>query len=109
RWWQILVVIGGSVVLVAVMLFLTGWVARRFHFGRADAVAIRFCGTKKSLATGLPMAAVLFANQQIGLIVLPLLVFHQIQLMMCAWYAARLSRENPAISSADDSLGASPR
>ncbi len=75
RWWQILVVIGGSLVLVAAMLFLTGWVSRRLRFSRADAVAIQFCGTKKSLATGLPMAAVLFANHQVGLIVLPLLVF----------------------------------
>ncbi|WP_299569569.1 bile acid:sodium symporter family protein [uncultured Williamsia sp.] len=109
RWWQILVVIGGSIVLVAAMLFLTGWVSRRFQFSRADAVAIQFCGTKKSLATGLPMAAVLFANQQVGLIVLPLLVFHQIQLMICAWYAARLSRQDPATSSAGDSRSASPR
>ncbi|GAA2059968.1 bile acid:sodium symporter family protein [Williamsia deligens] len=109
QWWQIVVVIVGSIALVAAMLALTGQVGRRFRFSRADVVAIQFCGTKKSLATGLPMAAVLFADQQIGLIVLPLLIFHQIQLMMCAWYAARLSREEPATSSADGSPHASPR
>jgi sodium/bile acid cotransporter 7 len=50
-------------------------------------VAIVFCGSKKSLASGLPMATVLLAGQSVGLIVLPLMLFHQIQLMVCAWLA----------------------
>jgi sodium/bile acid cotransporter 7 len=45
------------------------------------------------MATGLPMAAVLFAGQPVGLLVLPLMIFHQVQLMMCAWLAARYGRE----------------
>ncbi len=93
QWWQVLVLIAGSIVLVAALLWLTGFVGRRLGFDRADTIAIQFCGSKKSLATGLPMAAVLFADQRIGLVVLPLLVFHQVQLMMCAWWAGRLSRE----------------
>ncbi|GAA1459109.1 bile acid:sodium symporter family protein [Williamsia maris] len=93
QWWQVLVLIAGSIVLVGALLWLTGFVGRRLHFRRADTIAIQFCGTKKSLATGLPMAAVLFSGSNVGLIVLPLLVFHQIQLMMCAWWAGRLSRE----------------
>ena len=93
QWWQVLVLIAGSVALVGFLLWLTSRVARLLHFDRADEIAIQFCGTKKSLATGLPMAAVLFSDSQVGLIVLPLLVFHQMQLMMCAWWAGRLSRE----------------
>ncbi|MBT0567772.1 bile acid:sodium symporter family protein [Williamsia sp. CHRR-6] len=92
RWWQVLVLVAGSVVLVAGLLWLTSRVARRLGFDRADEIAIAFCGTKKSLATGLPMAAVLFADSQVGLIVLPLLIFHQVQLIMCAWWAGRLAR-----------------
>ena len=35
------------------------------------------------------MASVLFAGQSVGLIVLPLMLFHQIQLMVCAALARR--------------------
>ena len=48
-----------------------------------------FCGSKKSLASGLPMASVLFAGQSLGLVVLPLMLFHQLQLMVCAALARR--------------------
>ena len=51
-----------------------------------------FCGSKKSLVTGIPMANVLFAGQAVGLIVLPLMVFHQIQLMACAALARHYAR-----------------
>ncbi|MBV7412910.1 bile acid:sodium symporter, partial [Dermabacteraceae bacterium TAE3-ERU27] len=52
---EILFLIGFSIVLVAFMLWLTRWVAARLGFDRQDQIAIQFCGTKKSLATGLPM------------------------------------------------------
>ena len=51
--------------------------------------AIQFCGTKKSLATGLPMASVIFGGASLGLLILPLMIFHQVQLMVCSWLAAR--------------------
>ena len=76
-------------VILAAMLWFTWWLAHRLGFSRADAIAIQFCGTKKSLATGLPMATVLFAGQPIGLIMLPLMVFHQAQLMACSALASR--------------------
>ncbi len=82
-----------SVLLVLLMLWLTRFTAEKLGFDRADMIAIQFCGTKKSMATGLPMAAVLFAGQPVGLLVLPLMIFHQLQLMMCAWLAARYGRE----------------
>lgn len=80
------------IAILAFMLWLTWWAAHRLGFDRADAIAIQFCGTKKSLATGLPMAMVLFAGQPIGLIMLPLMVFHQAQLMACSALAARYAR-----------------
>lgn len=91
--WQIIVLVVLSVLLVLFMLWLTRWSALRLGFNRADMIAIQFCGTKKSLASGLPMAAVLFSAGTVGLIVLPLMIFHQIQLMMCSWLAGRYSRE----------------
>jgi sodium/bile acid cotransporter 7 len=42
-----------------------------------------FCGSKKSMARGIPMADVLFAGQLCALL-LPLMLFHQLQLMVRA-------------------------
>lgn len=73
-----------SIVLVAIMLWLTRFTALRLGFNQKDMKAIQFCGTKKSLATGLPMASVIFGGASIGLLILPLMIFHQVQLMMCS-------------------------
>ena len=51
-----------------------------------------FCGSKKSMATGIPMATILFAGHAVGLIVLPLMLFHQAQLFACAVLAQRYAR-----------------
>ncbi|SDF01181.1 bile acid:sodium symporter family protein [Pseudonocardia oroxyli] len=83
--------VGTCVVLLAVVLAITWFVPRRFT--RADRITILFCGSKKSLASGLPMAGVLFSAGQVGLLVLPLMLFHQIQLMACAVIAGRLARQ----------------
>ncbi|WP_298131201.1 bile acid:sodium symporter family protein [Micropruina sp.] len=80
-------------VLLAAMLWFSRWLAQRLGFNRADVIAIQFCGTKKSLATGLPMANVLFAGSPIGLLVLPLMLFHQAQLMACGSLAARYAKQ----------------
>jgi solute carrier family 10 (sodium/bile acid cotransporter), member 7 len=81
-------VVLNAALLAAVLLATTG-ISRLFGFTRADEITIVFCGSKKSLASGLPMASVLFAGQSLGLIVLPLMLFHQIQLMVCAALARR--------------------
>ncbi|MET9885698.1 bile acid:sodium symporter family protein [Streptomyces sp. NPDC006430] len=79
-------------VLLTVMLLVSWYGARRLGFGRADRIAIQFAGSKKSLAAGLPMASVLFGAQA-GLAVLPLMLFHQMQLMVCAVLARRRARD----------------
>ncbi len=78
--------------ILAIVLCATALAGRALGFSLPDRIVIVFCGSKKSLATGLPMAAVLFAGQPIGLIVLPLMVFHQIQLVVCAALAQRYAR-----------------
>ncbi|WP_227981825.1 bile acid:sodium symporter family protein [Nocardia spumae] len=89
---RLLAVVGVAIVLLAVVLGVTTGVARLFGFDRADRIVVIFCGSKKSLATGLPMATVLFAGHPVGLIVLPLMIFHQIQLITCAALAGRWGR-----------------
>jgi sodium/bile acid cotransporter 7 len=78
--------------VLGVTLLATDLGARLLGFDRADRITIVFCGSKKSLASGLPMASVLFAGQGVGLVLLPLMLFHQIQLMAGAWLARRYAR-----------------
>lgn len=85
-----------SIVLVAFMLWLTRTVALKLGFSHKDSIAVEFCGTKKSLASGLPMASVLFPGAGLGLLILPLMIFHQVQLMMCSWLAGRYARQAAA-------------
>jgi solute carrier family 10 (sodium/bile acid cotransporter), member 7 len=84
---------GIDALLLVAVLSLTSLAGKLFSFDREDRITAVFCGSKKSLASGVPMAGVIFAGQPIGAIVLPLMLFHQIQLMVCAWlariYAAR--------------------
>lgn len=79
-------------VILAVMLLLTWYGGKALRFGRADRIAIQFAGSKKSLAAGLPMASVLFGAQA-ALAVLPLMLFHQMQLIVCAVIAKRRAQD----------------
>jgi sodium/bile acid cotransporter 7 len=85
--------LGGTLVVCAVVLGLalcaTLFAAKQLGFDRADRITIVFCGSKKSLASGIPMAKVLFAGHAVGTVVLPLMLFHQMQLMVCAVLAQR--------------------
>ena len=74
--------------LLAVVLLITFSVGRAAGLPLEDRITYLFCGSKKSLVQGIPMARVLFAGPDLGLILLPLMLFHQIQLMVCAWIAA---------------------
>ncbi|MDT5267243.1 MAG: solute carrier family 10 (sodium/bile acid cotransporter), er 7 [Mycobacterium sp.] len=89
---RLLAVTAVCVVLLAIMLTLTVGTARLDRLNRADMTVLLFCGSKKSLASGLPMALVFFGTGAASLIMLPLIIFHQIQLVVCAAIASRMSR-----------------
>lgn len=80
--------------LLAIVLSLNMWSTRRLGFSRADEITIVFCGSKKSLANGVPMARVLFGSAAIGPILLPLMIFHQLQLMVSAVLAKNYPRKD---------------
>ncbi|WP_434383034.1 bile acid:sodium symporter family protein [Melittangium boletus] len=88
-WSEVLVLGVLSGVLLASVLLATVGASRLLGFSREDEITIVFCGSKKSLASGVPMASVLFAGGSVGAIVLPLMFFHQLQLMVCAVLARR--------------------
>lgn len=94
--WDLAFLVVFAAAFVAFMLWLTRKASQKMGFNRTDAIAIEFCGSKKSLATGLPMASVIFASggASLGLLILPLMIYHQVQLMMCSWLAARYARRS---------------
>src|SRR5699024_12659762 len=79
-------------ILLAVVLVLSTNIARRLGFNKEDEITIVFCASKKSLATGVPMAKVIFATHLVGPMLLPLMIFHQLQLMVCAVLAQRYAQ-----------------
>ncbi len=87
-----------NAVLLALALLGTRTAARLEGFDRADEITTVFCGSKKSLASGVPMANVLFAGHSVGVILLPLMLFHQMQLMVCAVLARRYAARREVVS-----------
>ncbi|MFG2042884.1 bile acid:sodium symporter family protein [Dactylosporangium sp. NPDC048998] len=77
--------------LLALVLGITWWAGGRLGFPRADKIVAMFCGSKKSLVSGLPMATVLFPRATVAIVIVPLIVFHMIQLITCAVLARRLA------------------
>ena len=93
---DLLELLGLSTVMLAAVMGATVLASRQAGLPRADGVVLLFCGSKKSLVSGVPMAGALFAPAEVGLIVLPLMIFHQLQLFVCAIVAARLRRADDA-------------
>ncbi|OYW28023.1 MAG: bile acid:sodium symporter [Caulobacter sp. 12-67-6] len=86
----LLVIVCG--VLLTVILLATTFGARALGFTKEDEITIVFCGSKKSMATGVPMAGILFPGATAGVLVLPLMIFHQIQLMACSVIAQHYAK-----------------
>ncbi|WP_057396026.1 bile acid:sodium symporter family protein [Pseudomonas fluorescens] len=84
-------------VVLGLVLVASTVLGKAFGFNQEDRITILFCGSKKSLATGVPMAQVLFAGSTIGVLILPLMLFHQIQLMICAVLAQRFANRPESI------------
>jgi sodium/bile acid cotransporter 7 len=79
-------------VLLAVVIAGIVFTARRLGFRSEDEIAMLFCGAQKSLVTGIPMANALFSASTLGFVVLPLMIYHQMQFMTCAAIARRYAR-----------------
>ncbi len=83
---------------VAVLLafaFLGAWTlgdTLRLH--RTDRISLLFAGGHKSLATGAPMAALLFPPEIVGVMILPAIFYHQLQLIASAPLSNRLARDS---------------
>ncbi len=92
------VLLAASAAILAVVIAVNGMAARAAGLPREDAIVLLFCGSKKSLVSGVPMAGALFAPAQVGMVILPLMIFHQLQLFVCAWLAGRYRQEGEALA-----------
>jgi SBF-like CPA transporter family (DUF4137) len=95
------------VLLLLVAALASCWLlGRSLGFSREDRITLLFSGAHKSLATGAPMARILFPGATAGLIIVPLMLYHQLQLIVSAWLAVRLA---PANTDAHDQSEKDPR
>jgi sodium/bile acid cotransporter 7 len=95
---EIAILIVICIAILAVALLATAAASRALKFSTADEIAVVFAGSKKSLAAGVPMASILFPAASVGVFVLPLMIFHQIQLMACALIARRYAARPPDLA-----------
>lgn len=100
-WHDLGIMIVLDFLLLALILPITWFGSKLLGFNRQDRITIMFCGSKKSLSSGAPMANAIFSSNMIGSVVLPLMLYHQIQLMACSAIARRLSRQNSKVKDQD--------
>ena len=94
---SLLATLAFSAALLGVLLLLVNAVCALLGFSTEDRIAAMFCGSKKTLASGVPMARLMFAGHAgLGLILLPIMIYHQLQLLVCGWLAARFAARESA-------------
>ncbi len=94
-WQTLLILTLACSVFLTVIMLLAFYIPKWLGFNKADQIAMFFCSSKKTLASGVPMAQILFIGQPVGMIVLPIMIFHQIQLMVCGVIANYWSKKMP--------------
>ncbi|MVW57197.1 bile acid:sodium symporter [Sphingomonas chungangi] len=82
-----------GLVMLAIVLGVTLWLPRAMGWAREDEIVWRFCGSKKSLVSGVPLAAAIFPAAQVGMLLLPVMLFHQAQLMVCSVLAKKYATQ----------------
>ncbi|MCE7065432.1 bile acid:sodium symporter family protein [Dyadobacter sp. CY326] len=83
----------GMLTLFFGIYFLLTFISNLLHFNREDRVTAVFCGSKKSLVQGAVMSKVLFPGPQAGLMLLPIMIYHALQLIAASIIAQRMARE----------------
>jgi sodium/bile acid cotransporter 7 len=85
-----------SIVLLTATMLIVWRVSRALDFSLADRIVALFCGSKKTLASGVPMARLIFgAHPGLGIILLPIMLYHPLQLVVGGWLAGRFARAAP--------------
>jgi sodium/bile acid cotransporter 7 len=92
----VLLTLGASMFLLAAVMGGLMLLTRTLQLPEPDRIAVVFCGSKKTLASGVPMAGLLFgAHSALSLILLPIMIYHPLQLVVCGYMAGRWARRPP--------------
>ena len=91
--WDLAVLLAVVGFFLAIVLIASIAAAKSLSFNQPDKTALVFCGMQKSLASGAPMAGILFSAATAGIVLLPLMLYHQLQLMLGAFLARRFQEE----------------
>lgn len=99
--WTVLVqTFAGAALVLAAALALSSGVSKLFKFNKEDEITAVFCGSKKTLASGIPIAKIVFGSAalagdiNLGLLVLPIMFYHQLQIFVCSILADRYAKRN---------------
>lgn len=96
----------GSVILFVLVMAVVGAASDLMGFAREDRIAAVFCGSKKTLASGVPMAAIMFGDTpDLGIILLPIMIYHPFQLIVCGVLAERWGRRATASPGVPPAVG----
>ncbi len=91
--WSVLGVLIAIILIMLAVAMVASWtLGGVIGLPRPDRISLLFAGSHKSIATGAPLAAILFAGPQAGIVILPVLIYHQLQLIISAPLAARLAK-----------------
>jgi sodium/bile acid cotransporter 7 len=90
--WLLVQALLGVALFLMPMLWFSRWAARRLKLDVEDEIVAVFCGSKKTMASGMPMAKLLFGGSAaMGVLILPIMLYHQLQMFVCAVMARRYS------------------
>jgi len=96
---DLLMLIVSVFLLFGILFFLTGFLAKKMQFNTEDQITAQFCGTKKSLVHGTVFSKIIFGNMaSIGIILLPIMLYHAIQLLIISIVASKRSFKVERIS-----------
>lgn len=89
-----------DLIFLVLVMFIVRRMGRLAGLSREDQISFLFCGSQKSLASGVPIANILFVGHSTSLIILPLMLYHQFQLLLCAAVAQRYAADGEPRSQA---------
>lgn len=84
--------VADSLVILALMLAFNWTLGGWLKLARPDRIALLMVGSKKALSSGVPMAMIIFPPALAGVVTVPLILFHLLQLLACSVIARRLAR-----------------
>ena len=84
----------GVILIFISAIVLIEVLARMLKLDRPDRITATFCAPQKTIASGIPLAKAIFgAHPGLGLILLPILFYHPLQLIVCGVLADRFARQ----------------